>query len=52
MASRVAVCLNGFVRTTQDLDLLVEASPADLSRSHRRRYEPAGRRSRRTNATR
>ena len=29
----VAVCLNGFVRTTQDLDLLVEASPANLQRS-------------------
>ena len=28
----VAVCLNGFVRTTQDLDLLVEASPANLER--------------------
>ncbi|MDQ3623364.1 MAG: nucleotidyltransferase [Verrucomicrobiota bacterium] len=28
----VAVCLNGFVRTTQDLDLLVEASPANLQR--------------------
>ena len=28
----VAVCLNGFVRTTQDLDLLVEASPANVGR--------------------
>ena len=28
----VAVCLNGFVRTTQDLDLLVEASPANIQR--------------------
>ena len=28
----VAVCLNGFVRATQDLDLLVEASPANLRR--------------------
>ena len=28
----VAVCLNGFVRTTQDLDLLVETSPANLER--------------------
>lgn len=28
----VAVCLNGYVRTTQDLDLLVEASPANLDR--------------------
>jgi len=28
----VAVCLNGFVRTTQDLDLLVDASPENLDR--------------------
>ena len=28
----VAVCLNGFVRTTQDLDILVEASPENLQR--------------------
>jgi hypothetical protein len=27
VAGGVAVCLNGFVRTTQDLDILVEASP-------------------------
>jgi hypothetical protein len=26
----VAVCLNGFVRTTHDLDLLVEASPENI----------------------
>jgi hypothetical protein len=32
VAGGVAVCLNGFVRTTQDLDLLVEASPANLER--------------------
>ncbi|MEI9893187.1 MAG: nucleotidyltransferase [Chthoniobacter sp.] len=32
VAGGVAVCLNGFVRTTQDLDLLVEASPANLGR--------------------
>jgi hypothetical protein len=32
VAGGVAVCLNGFVRTTQDLDLLVEASPANLRR--------------------
>jgi len=28
----VAVCLNGFVRTTQDLDILVEHSPENLER--------------------
>jgi hypothetical protein len=32
LAGGVAVCLNGFVRATQDLDLLVEASPANLRR--------------------
>ncbi len=32
VAGGVAVCLNGFVRTTQDLDLLVEPSPANLHR--------------------
>ena len=32
VAGDVAVCLNGFVRATQDLDLLVEASPANLRR--------------------
>jgi hypothetical protein len=32
VAGGVAVCLNGFVRATQDLDLLVEASPANLER--------------------
>lgn len=32
VAGGVAVCLNGFVRTTQDLDLLVDASPANLRR--------------------
>ena len=32
VAGGVAVCLNGFVRTTQDLDLLVGASPANLRR--------------------
>jgi len=32
VAGGVAVCLNGYVRTTYDLDLLVEASPANLSR--------------------
>lgn len=32
VAGGVAVCLNGFVRTTQDLDLLVEASPENLLR--------------------
>jgi hypothetical protein len=32
VAGGVAVCLNGFVRTTQDLDLLVEASSANLQR--------------------
>ena len=32
VAGGVAVCLNGFVRATQDLDLLVEASPANLRR--------------------
>ena len=32
IAGGVAVCLNGFVRTTQDLDLLVDASPANLQR--------------------
>jgi hypothetical protein len=32
VAGGVAVCLNGFVRTTHDLDLLVEASPDNLRR--------------------
>ena len=32
VAGGVAVCLNGYVRTTFDLDLLVEASPANLRR--------------------
>lgn len=32
VAGGVAVCLNGYVRTTQDLDLLVEASPANIDR--------------------
>ena len=32
VAGGVAICLNGFVRATQDLDLLVEASPANLQR--------------------
>ena len=32
VAGGVAVCLNGYVRTTQDLDLLVDASPANLQR--------------------
>ena len=32
VAGGVAVCLNRFVRTTQDLDLLVEVAPADLRR--------------------
>ena len=32
VAGGVAVCLNGFVRATQDIDLLVEASPANLRR--------------------
>ncbi|HEY3897870.1 MAG TPA: hypothetical protein VGM54_04605 [Chthoniobacter sp.] len=32
VAGGVAVCLNGFVRTTQHLDLLVEASSANLQR--------------------
>lgn len=32
VAGGVAVCLNGFVRTTYDLDLLVEDSPRNLSR--------------------
>jgi hypothetical protein len=32
VAGGVAVCLNGFVRTTQVLDLLVEASPGNLTR--------------------
>ena len=32
VAGGVAVCLNGFVRATLDLDLLVEASPANLRR--------------------
>ena len=32
VAGGVAVCLNGFVRTTQDLDLLVEASSPNLDR--------------------
>ena len=44
VAGGVAVCLNGFVRATQDLDLLVEASPAKspaaarLSGHFRRRF--------------
>ena len=32
VAGGVAVCLNGFVRTTQDLDLLLEASSSNLQR--------------------
>ena len=32
VAGGVAVCLNGYVRTTQDIDLLVDASPANLRR--------------------
>lgn len=32
VAGGVAVCLNGFVRTTQDLDLLIEASPENVRR--------------------
>jgi hypothetical protein len=32
VAGGVAVCLNGYVRTTDNLDLLVEASPANLRR--------------------
>ncbi len=32
VAGGVAVCLNGYVRTTQDIDLLVEASPENLRR--------------------
>jgi hypothetical protein len=32
VAGGVAVCLNGFVRTTQDLDLLVEPSRANITR--------------------
>ena len=32
VAGGVAVCLNGFVRTTQDLDLLVEPSRANIDR--------------------
>ena len=32
VAGGVAVCLNGFVRATQVLDLLVEASPVNLRR--------------------
>lgn len=32
VAGGVAVCLNGYVRATQDLDLLVEASPENLRR--------------------
>src|SRR3954465_4959474 len=32
VAGGVAVCLNGYVRATQDLDLLVDASPENLRR--------------------
>ena len=32
VAGGVAVCLNGYVRTTQDLDLLVAATPENLRR--------------------
>lgn len=32
VAGGVAVCLNGYVRTTQDLDILVEGSPENLHR--------------------
>ena len=32
VAGGVAVCLNGFVRTTQDLDLLVEASAENIEK--------------------
>ncbi|MDP9003832.1 MAG: hypothetical protein M3N12_03465, partial [Verrucomicrobiota bacterium] len=32
VAGGVAVCLNGFVRTSQDLDLLVEPSAGNLAR--------------------
>ncbi|HYR57361.1 MAG TPA: hypothetical protein VEO95_01980 [Chthoniobacteraceae bacterium] len=32
VAGGIAVCLNGFVRTTQDLDILVESSPENLAR--------------------
>jgi len=32
VAGGVAVCLNGFVQTTQDIDLLVDASPANIDK--------------------
>jgi hypothetical protein len=32
VAGGVAVCLNGFVRTTQDLDILIDASTANVER--------------------
>jgi hypothetical protein len=32
VAGGVAVCLNGYVRATQDLDLLVDAAPENLRR--------------------
>ncbi len=32
VAGGVAVCLNGYVRTTQDLDILVAAAPENLHR--------------------
>ena len=32
VAGGVAVCLNGYVRTTQDLDILVAATPENLRR--------------------
>ena len=32
VAGGVAVCLNGFVRTTEDLDLLVDSSPENIQR--------------------
>jgi hypothetical protein len=32
VAGGVAVCLNGYVRTTQDIDLLVDAAPGNLRR--------------------
>lgn len=32
VAGGVAVCLNGYVRTTHNLDLLVEGSPANIDR--------------------
>ena len=32
VAGGVAVCLNGYVRTTQDLDILVAAAPENLRR--------------------